>query len=129
MTLLLNERQKTAERLTRELSQLGATVTSNLPLGEDQNLRFWCSDYTKREVLQALADAGYEPIFTGMSQQADVKSYSMGLVNNFEISIPRERQSVAADNTIYGERSTGKKEVDVEMEGFRKYFGWDKVRK
>jgi hypothetical protein len=42
-----SERQKTAERLARELQTLGATVTNVLPLADGQNLRFWCSDYKK----------------------------------------------------------------------------------
>ena len=75
-----------------------------MPLAEGQNLRFWVSDYEKRDVLQALADAGYgEPIFRGMSPQVDVKSYSMGLVNNFELALPAERQPVQDDRTIRGD--------------------------
>src|SRR5262249_46749046 len=50
---LMNERQKRAETVARELRQLGATVTNALPLPDGQNLRFWCSDYKKREVLTA----------------------------------------------------------------------------
>jgi hypothetical protein len=91
---LLSDRQKTAERLTRELQALGATVTNVLPLAEDKHLRFWVSDYKKNELLQQLADAGYETIFTGMTPQVDVASYSMGLVNNFEVRLPRETQAV-----------------------------------
>jgi hypothetical protein len=91
---LLSDRQKTAERLTRELQAFGATVTNVLPLAEDKNLRFWVSDYKKNELLQQLADAGYEPVFLGMQPQVDVKTYSMGLVNNFEIYLPREAQAV-----------------------------------
>jgi hypothetical protein len=91
---LLSERQKTAERLTRELQSLGATVTSVLPLAGDKHLRFWVSDYKKNELLQQLADAGYEPIFTGMTPQVDVQTYSMGLVNCFELHLPREAQAV-----------------------------------
>ena|SRR5215475_9103790 len=123
MTPLLNERQKTAEKLTRELSALGATVTTGLPLGADQNLRFWCSDYQKREVLQALKDAGYEPEFLGMRPQVDIKSYSMGLVNCFEVYIPVERQSVPDfDGRHHGELAKPKV-ADPEMEGMRKYLG------
>jgi hypothetical protein len=91
---LLSERQKTAERLTRELQSLGATVTSVLPLAGDKHLRFWVSDYKKNELLQQLADAGYEPIFTGMTPQVDVQTYSMGFVNCFELHLPREAQAV-----------------------------------
>jgi len=79
----LTERQQAAARLTRELQALGATVTSVLPLADGHNLRFWVSDYKKREILAALADAGYEPIFIGMGLQMDTAAYAMGLVNNF----------------------------------------------
>jgi len=123
MQPLLNERQKTAERLTRELSALVATVTSVLPLGSDQNLRFWVSDYGKKEVLQALKDAGYTPEFLGMRPQVDIKSYSMGLVNCFEILIPQERQAVPEfDGRHHGELAKPKV-IDPEMEGMRKYLG------
>ena len=86
-----SERQQTAARLARELSQLGATVTNVLPLANDKNLRFWVSDYEKKEVLTALADAGYEPIFIGTGFQMCIKTYSMGLVNNFELALPADQ--------------------------------------
>src|SRR5262245_57735552 len=85
-----SERQKTADRLARELAQFGATVTNVLPLADGQNLRFWCSDYEKREVLTALADAGYQPIFISTGFQMCIKTYSMGLVNNFELALPAD---------------------------------------
>jgi len=94
---LLSDRQQTAERLTRELQALGATVTNSLPLAEDRPLRFWCSDYKKREILTALADAGYEPVFAGTSFQPCTATYSMGLVNNFEIRLPRQVQPIVDD--------------------------------
>ena len=94
------ERQKTAERLARELGQLGATVTNVLPLAAGQNLRFWVSDYEKREVLTALADAGYVPIFIGMSPQMCIKTYSMGLVNNFELALPADQPMLQQNRTI-----------------------------
>src|SRR5262249_54153085 len=92
-----SERQRTAQRLTRELQALGATVTNVLPLADGQPLRFWVSDYKKREILTALADAGYEPIFIGTGFQVCTATYSMGLVNNFELSIPADRQPIVDD--------------------------------
>ncbi len=98
--MVLSKRQEIAQNLTRELGRLGANVTNVLPLDDAARLRFWCSDYRKREVLTALSDAGYEPVFLGMSPQICTESYSMGLVNNFELDLPRERQPVADDRKI-----------------------------
>jgi hypothetical protein len=97
---LLTPRQETAQRLARELQSFGATVTSVLPLEEGKHLRFWCSDYEKKELLQQLTDAGHQFVFLGMSPQVDVKTYSMGLVNNFEILLPADRQPVHDDRMI-----------------------------
>jgi hypothetical protein len=97
---LLTPRQETAQRLARELQALGATVTNVMPLADDKNLRFWCSDYKKNELLQQLKDAGHEFIFLGLSPQVCVESYSMGLVNNFEIVLPADRQPVQDDRII-----------------------------
>jgi hypothetical protein len=97
----LTTRQQTAARLTRELQAFGATVTNVLPLEEGKNLRFWVSDYCKNEVLQQLKDAGYnEPLFLGMSPQICTATYSMGLVNNFELPIATERQEIPSDGRI-----------------------------
>jgi len=122
MTALPNERQKIAQRLARELSQLGATVTNVLPLADGQHLRFWVSDYKKRDVLTALADAGYEANFLGMIMQPDVATYSMGLVNNFEVPIARERQPIIDDRTIKDTR-LGSTAKDTELEAMRKTLG------
>ena|SRR5262245_46912016 len=119
---MLNDRQKTASQLARELSQLGATVTNVLPLADGQQLRFWVSDYKKREVLTALADAGYEANFLGMIMQPDVVSYSMGLVNNFEVPIARERQIIVDDRAVKDTR-LGSTAKDTELEAMRKTLG------
>jgi len=111
----LTPRQETAQRLTRELQSLGATVTSVLPLEEGKNLRFWVSDYKKKEVVQQLADAGYEPpIFLGMSPQMCTATYSMGLVNNFELPIPAARQPIVDDRAIPKD-DVGKRVRDFEV--------------
>jgi len=120
---VLTNRQETAQHLTRSLQSLGATVTNVLPLAEGQHLRFWVSDYAKREILTALADAGYQPVFLGMSPQMCTASYSMGLVNNFELPLPAERQPIQ-DDRIHGELAT-KREMSVEERGMRKALGLD----
>src|SRR5262249_13458177 len=106
-----SERQKKAAVVARELQALGATVTNVLPLADGQPLRFWVSDYKKREILTALADAGYEAIFIGTGFQVCTATYSMGLVNNFEIPIAADRQPVPDDRTIYGEVVDRQKEA------------------
>jgi hypothetical protein len=114
--MVLTKRQEMAQRLTRELQALGATVTNVPPLEEGKHLRFWCSDYKKNELLQQLKDAGYEVVFLGMAPQIDVKTYSMGLVNNFEVILPAETQSIARDDRIHGEiakREERSHEVDA----------------
>jgi hypothetical protein len=128
--MALTDRQTTAQRLTRELQGLGGTVTSVLPLGDDQQLRFWVSDYKKGQVLTALADAGYgEPVFLGMTPQVDVATYSMGLVNNFELALPSERQPIVSDRqTIMGEivDPEEKKKNAMQVALMRKHLGLDK---
>jgi hypothetical protein len=91
---LLSDRQKTAERLTRELQALGATVTSVLPLPDDQRLKFWVHDNQKREVLTQLRDGNYGPTFVGIQLQFVTCSYAAEMVSKFEIDLPRERQAV-----------------------------------
>jgi hypothetical protein len=98
--MVLTKRQETAQRLTRELQSLGATVTNVMPLEEGKNLRFWVSDYKKKEVLQELKDAGYEPIFLKMEMQPDIRTYSMGLVSVFAVPIAAERQEIPQDRAI-----------------------------
>jgi hypothetical protein len=126
---LLNERQKTAERLARELGALGANVTNVLPLADDQKLRFWCSDYKKGKILTALADAGYEPVFTGMSPQICRDTYSMGLVNNFELDLPRERTPVADDRQPIGGELATKEKSSYEVQQIERYLGWPPSQK
>jgi hypothetical protein len=115
MALLNNKRQETAQRLTRELQAFGATVTSVLPLADGQNLRFWVSDYKKNELLQQLKDAGYDaPVFLGMSPQLCIESYSMGLVNNFELPLSAERQEIPRQGVIPKDAITDR-EKDLKM--------------
>jgi hypothetical protein len=113
---LLTPRQETAQRLARELQALGATVTNVLPLEEGKNLRFWVDDYKKKTLLQELKDAGHEFIFLGMSPQVCVKSYSMGLVNSFEVVLPADRQPVQDDRGIIPRDVVDRREKDHEVE-------------
>ena len=117
----LTPRQATAARLCRELQSLGANVTSVLPLAEGQPLRFWVDDYKKREVLQQLKDAGYEPIFLKMEQQPDVHSYSMGLVNSFELPIAAEREPIIDDRAIPKD-DIGRRAKDSEMQAMLQHI-------
>jgi len=112
----LTERQQTAQRLTRELQAFGATVTNVLPLADGQHLRFWVSDYKKNELLQQLKDAGYdEPVFLGMSPQMCTATYSMGLVNNFELPIAADRQEIPQQDRVIPKDDVGKRVRDIEV--------------
>jgi len=115
----LSKRQETAQRLTRELQAFGATVTNVLPLAEGQHLRFSVNDYRKNEVLQQLADAGYEPNFLKMEMQPDIHSYSMGLVNVFELPIAADREPIPDDR--HSGEIVGKTKRSHEVEEMLKY--------
>jgi hypothetical protein len=117
----LPERERASPSLIR---RGGANVTNVLPLDDAARFRFWVFDYKKGKVLTALADAGYEPIFTGMSPQICVDTYSMGLVNNFELALERERTPIQ-DDRIAGELGPREK-PSAELLALRKYLGWDK---
>ena len=56
--------------------------------------------YKRNEVLQQLKDAGYEPVFLGLAPQVCARTYSMGMVNQFELAIPAERQVVVDDRQM-----------------------------
>jgi hypothetical protein len=128
--MVLTKRQETAQRLCRELQAFGAAVTSVLPLEEGRHLRFWCSDYAKNELLQLLKDANYEVVFLGMSPQVDVKTYSMGLVNNFEVRLPADKQEVpAADRAIPRDEIGKGRGRDAEMQKtYEKFYGKQQKR-
>jgi hypothetical protein len=120
MAALLSERQKTAERLTRELHALGATVTSVPPLRDDARLRFWVTDAVRPKVLMELAEGNWPVIFCGCASQFTIRDYDVKLVSIFEIDLPAERQPVV-DDRIRGEIARPEK-TSVELEGLRKYL-------
>jgi hypothetical protein len=113
----LTPRQETAARLTRELQSLGATVTNAMPLDAAQPaLRFWVDDYKKKELLQELADKGYEPTFLKMEPQMCIRTYSVGLVNVFELAIPAECQEVPQQDRVIPKDDVGHRETNREVE-------------
>jgi hypothetical protein len=121
--MVLTARQQKAATLTRELQSLGATVTNVLPLADGHNLRFWVSDYKKNELLQQLSDAGYEPVFTGMTPQMDIRTYSIGLVSNFELPIAAERQEVPQQDRIIPKDEIGKRKDSEIMKTYQSVYG------
>ena len=128
MTALLNKRQQIARAIAQELNNKFSDcwVLNALPLDDGQRLRIQIMPPVN-EVVQFLRDVGHQPIFVSMLPRVMLNG-SMPMTEIYEVDLPQERTCVPND-LIQGERSTGKKEVDAEMEGFRKYFGFDKVRK
>jgi hypothetical protein len=123
---LLSERQKIAERLTRELQALGATVTSVLPLRDDARLRFSVLDAARPKVLQELADGGWQVVFAGTNPSFFHPDGTMRLASIFEINIPHERQSIIDDRKTIPRNEIGpRKKTDTEVKAVLKYLGWD----
>jgi hypothetical protein len=78
----------------------------------------------QKEVLTALADAGYEPIFTGTGLQVCTKTYSMGLVNNFELALPPDQKPVVDDRAISDSELRDRTEKsDAKVLATKKYLG------
>jgi hypothetical protein len=110
----LTPRQELAARLTKELQSLGATVTNALPLPDGQNLRFWCDDYRKKEILQLLVDGGYQqPIFRGLAPQFCTGAQRLGLVNQFEVALPAERQQIAPGNIVPKDETGKSRDAEI----------------
>jgi hypothetical protein len=121
--MVLTKRQETAQRLTRELQAFGATVTNVLPLADAQpSLRFWVTDYRKNELLQQLKDAGYEPTFVKMEPQMDIGTYSMGLVNVFELAVPADRQEIPQNDRIVKDEIGKRKDSEI-MKTYQSVYG------
>jgi hypothetical protein len=110
----LTPRQETAARLMRELQACGACVTNAMPLPDGQNLRFWVDDYKKNELLQQLKDGGYQFVFRGMAPQFCTSSQSLGLVNQFEVVLPAERQEIAPGNRIPKDEIGRRREAEIQ---------------
>jgi hypothetical protein len=120
---LLTERQQTAGALMCELQRLGAWVTSALPLGDDEKLKFQVLDENRSQVLEKLSQWGWGPTLCGNLPR--ITSRGMEAATIYEIDLPRERQPVVDDRIIHGEIAEQKKTA-VELEGMRKYLGWTK---
>jgi hypothetical protein len=122
---ILNERQQTARALARAIEDLGAWVTSALPLDDQQKLRFQLLDSDKNRVLQAIRDLGFGPVFVTIKPRVDVTSYGFLAACDYEIDLPRPRPPIIDDRKIYGEIAT-KEKPSRELEGFREYMGLKK---
>jgi hypothetical protein len=71
-----------------------------------------------------MKDAGYEPVFLGMLPQLCIESYSMGLVNNFELALPAERQAIPQETRVIPRDELAKKEpLNSEYRAMRKALG------
>jgi hypothetical protein len=122
---LLSERQQTAAALAREIQQMGAWVTSPMPLEDCAKLRFQVLDANRQQVLEKLSSWDWSP--TWCNNMPRVTFGGMQLASVYEIDLPRPRQPVATD------RHSGeivdreeKKQSDLQIAAMRKHLGLDK---
>jgi|SRR6516225_915489 hypothetical protein len=117
MTAILNQRQRTAQALAREIESLGAWVTSPLPLDDGKRLRFQLLDGDKNRVLQAISDLGFEPRFVSILPR--VTFVGLAAACCYEVALAPERQFVV-DDRHSGELAKKEKphEVDAIVQEF-----------
>jgi hypothetical protein len=102
---LLNERQQTAEALTREINAMGAWVVSPMPLDDNSKLRFQVLDRDRNAIIEKLSSWDWSPIFVSVLPR--ICPNGMVSASLYEIDLPKPRQPVF-DDRIYGE--IGRKE-------------------
>jgi hypothetical protein len=125
--MLLTERQKAAEKLSRELHVLEAECVSPLPLREDSRMRIYIREDAKKAVLQQLKDGGWEAYFVSMLPQFYAPVGNMQLVHVYEIDLPPERQPVVGEPIIpHSDLRERPEKSDLEVKGIRKYLGLEK---
>jgi hypothetical protein len=122
--MALTDRQRTAESLAREISQLGAWCISAMPLDDCNKLRFQVMDTDRDAIITKLASWGWLPAPCGPLPRVTPKGMLGATI--YEIDLPRDRPPVADDRIIHGEIAADRKKTSVEVEGMRRYLGWDK---
>jgi hypothetical protein len=122
---LLSERQQTAAALAREIQQMGAWVTSPMPLDDWAKLQFQVLDSNRQQVLEKLSSWDWTP--TWCSNLPRVCTDGWKLASVYEIDLPRERQPVATDRhsgEIANREEEKKNAMQVAL--MRKHLGLDK---
>jgi hypothetical protein len=131
MVTVMNERQKKAQDLARELEQMGAWVVTPLPLDDDtRGLRVQILDTERDKVITELCAAGWVPAFL----QGHPRFTPNGLIpaSLFEIVIEKERQLVSDDRPKVSNeiaelaKREEKRKADATIAAFKKHIGWDK---
>jgi len=116
----LTPRQEKAAALTRWLQDdLGVFVTSPLPLGPTQRLRFDVLHQDREAVLAKLREQDWSPIACDVGQR-----FHNGMLlprQTFELDLPLDPPPVQ-NRTIYGEVASSKKS-DHEIEQVKRYLG------
>src|SRR5262245_24920302 len=118
--MILNERQRTAESLAREIQRLGAWVCSPLPLNDFNRLRYQVRDCDRAQVMEKLSTWGWSPTWRGSMPRITPAGFEAASL--FEIDIPLPRTAVP-DDRIAGEVAP-KEKIPLEVLAMRKYLGW-----
>jgi hypothetical protein len=109
---MLTERQEKAETLARELQEMGAVVTSPLPLADGCSLRFRVLAAKEAEILEELraGDWSFHFVTSGPEFRLDG---STPLSHTYEIHLPIERTAIPGDRIDFP-LATGKKDDNSE---------------
>jgi hypothetical protein len=94
--MALTERQEKAETLARELREMGAAVTSALPLADGTNLKFQILQSRAEPVLEALREGDWDANFISSGPRFELDG-TTPLANVYEIDIPTPRTPVWGD--------------------------------
>jgi hypothetical protein len=119
-SVTLTSRQTKVSEIVKALQELGAMVTSPLPLPADQSsLYFTVTEQPEQKCLDMLQGAGWSPKLIKLHPHFDIKSYSVVAASLYELPIPVDRQPVASDKVVGGE--IGKTERSKEELAVHKY--------
>jgi hypothetical protein len=111
--MALTERQEKGETLARELQEMGAVVTSPLPLADGANLRFRILASSADEILEELRTGDWIFHFVTSGPSFELNG-STPLSHTYEVCVPGERTVIPEDRIPDFPRSTGKKDDNSE---------------
>ena len=122
--MLLNERQRTAEALAREINRFGnAWVTTPLPLADSaKGIRFQVLDSAREKVLERLASWDWSLAWCGSVPR--ITPHGMQPATVYEVDVPHPQPVVVDDRKMIAGEIAERKKTSVEVEAIRKYLGW-----